>query len=156
MKLRLQLVYLEACIKETMRLRPAVVNLLRKNELPDGGLDILGFPIPSGAHMAPFVFGVHRDPTYWERPEEFLPERFLPVGAAVCTDTTVWTIQLPSKTRTSSCRAHMNDENREAALLTCDCTVGDFVIGLRPMLPRFYKIYVAGHLTAVMRVPAPP
>jgi cytochrome P450 len=77
--LRLQLVYLDACIKETMRLHPAVVNLLRKNELPDSGLDLLGTPIPSGAHMALFIYGVHRDPAYWERVEEFLPERFLPV-----------------------------------------------------------------------------
>jgi cytochrome P450 len=76
-------VYLDACIKETMRLRPALVSLMRKNELPDGRLDLLGFAIPSGAEMAPFIFGVHRDPAYWERPEEFLPERFLPVSA-VC------------------------------------------------------------------------
>jgi cytochrome P450 len=76
-------VYLGACIKETMRLRPAVVTLARENEVPGGGLDLLGVPIPSGADLALFIYGVHRDPAYWERVEEFLPERFLPVSRLV-------------------------------------------------------------------------
>jgi cytochrome P450 len=73
-------VYLGACIKEALRLRPPVAIMIRANELPEGGLDVLGYPIPPGAHMALFMYGVHRDPAYWERVEEFLPERFLPVS----------------------------------------------------------------------------
>jgi cytochrome P450 len=72
-------VYLDACIKETTRLCPAVLSLWRKNELPDGGLTLLGTPIPSGADMTLFFYGVHRDLAHWKCAEEFLPERFLPV-----------------------------------------------------------------------------
>ena len=69
-------------MKESMRLLPPIVMFWRTNELPEGALDLLGKTIPSGAHLAQFVFGLQRDPTYWERAEEFLPERFLPVSAS--------------------------------------------------------------------------
>jgi cytochrome P450 len=75
-----QLAYLDACIKETLRLRPAGVVLIRTNEMPEGGLDVLGLSIPSGAKLAMFTFGLHRDPAYWERVDDFVPERFLPVS----------------------------------------------------------------------------
>jgi cytochrome P450 len=71
-------VYLDACIKEALRLRCPAVALARQTDQP---LDLLGKAIPSGSNVLMFTWGVHRDPAYWERVEEYLPERFLPVGA---------------------------------------------------------------------------
>jgi cytochrome P450 len=71
-------VYLDACLKEALRISGPVVLLARQTEQP---VDLLGKAIPLGSKVVMFTYGVHRDPAYWERVEEFLPERFLPVRA---------------------------------------------------------------------------
>ncbi|PIO73098.1 hypothetical protein TELCIR_04941 [Teladorsagia circumcincta] len=68
-----QLVYLEKCIKESLRLSPSVPLFARKlaqdvvigeTTLPEG-LTVVMLPTATG-----------RDPRYWERPEDFYPEHF--------------------------------------------------------------------------------
>ena len=70
--------YVDACIKEALRLHGPAAILGRHT---NGPADILGYAIPPRTIVAMFIYGTQRDPAYWERPEEFLPERFLPVSA---------------------------------------------------------------------------
>lgn len=36
-----------------------------------------GYTIPQGVQVVPHIHAVHMDPTLWDHPEEFRPERFL-------------------------------------------------------------------------------
>lgn len=36
-----------------------------------------GYTIPAGSHVVPLINGVHMDPTLWDNPEKFNPDRFL-------------------------------------------------------------------------------
>lgn len=42
-----------------------------------------GFTIPAGAQVIPLIQSVHMDPTLWDKPEEFIPERFIGPDGAV-------------------------------------------------------------------------
>ena len=70
-----QLPYLQAVVKETFRLHPAVPLLLpRKAEVDT---DICGFIVPKDAQVLVNVWAIGRDPNLWENPNSFMPERFL-------------------------------------------------------------------------------
>ncbi|CAL5207892.1 unnamed protein product [Lathyrus oleraceus] len=70
-----KLPYLQAIVKETFRLHPAVPLLLpRKAEIE---LEINGYKVPKGAQVLVNVWAIGRDPNLWDNPNEFLPERFL-------------------------------------------------------------------------------
>ncbi len=66
--------YLEAVIKETLRLRPVIALVLRKLVEP---MEIGGRLLPAGASVAPSIHLVHRRPEIYPEPEQFRPERFL-------------------------------------------------------------------------------
>ncbi|KAK7313845.1 hypothetical protein VNO77_39047 [Canavalia gladiata] len=67
--------YLQAVIKETFRLHPPVPLLLpRKAEID---VEIGGYIIPKDAQVLVNAWVIGRDPTKWENPNVFLPERFL-------------------------------------------------------------------------------
>lgn len=66
--------YLDCCIKEALRLYPSVPIIARRVEkdvMIDGQL------LEKGSTATVFVHLLHRNPLYWEKPEEFIPERFL-------------------------------------------------------------------------------
>jgi len=66
--------YLEACIKETLRLLPPVFRTDRTC-VKDWEED--GLFIPKGMSINIPVFVIHHDPSIWPDPETFRPERFL-------------------------------------------------------------------------------
>jgi cytochrome P450 len=72
--------YLDAVVKETMRLCPAAPIVVRKLLSP---MELGGYTIPAGTTVAPCVHLVHRRPDVYPEPLRFLPERFLgrPAGA---------------------------------------------------------------------------
>lgn len=70
-----RLPYLQAIIKETFRLHPPVPLLLPRKAERD--VDICGFTIPKDAQVMVNVWAIGRDPTLWDNPTLFSPERFL-------------------------------------------------------------------------------
>lgn len=70
-----ELKFLEACIKESLRLFPSVpfIGRLATEEMPlsDGQV------IPKGSTIFLFIYSIQRDPKYFLRPDLFLPDRFL-------------------------------------------------------------------------------
>ncbi|KAL6629984.1 hypothetical protein ACP70R_029749 [Stipagrostis hirtigluma subsp. patula] len=66
--------YLRLVVKETLRLHPPAPLLLpRKCGSP---CRVLGFDVPEGTMVIVNAWAISRDPAHWERPDEFLPERF--------------------------------------------------------------------------------
>jgi cytochrome P450 len=66
--------YLDAVIKESMRVRPAVPITARYVVQP---LELDGLTVPAGMFVVPFIFHVHRRPDIYPEPLRFRPERFL-------------------------------------------------------------------------------
>jgi cytochrome P450 family 135 len=66
--------YLDAVVKETMRLCPAAPIVVRKLLEP---MELGGYEIPAGTTVAPCVHLVHRNAEVYPQPLAFRPERFL-------------------------------------------------------------------------------
>ncbi|KAL0450179.1 UNVERIFIED_CONTAM: cytochrome [Sesamum latifolium] len=70
--------YLQNIISETFRLFPALQLLIPHEASADCKLG--GYDIPRGTVVQVNAWAVHRDPTVWDDPTSFNPERFQEVG----------------------------------------------------------------------------
>jgi cytochrome P450 len=75
--------YLDAVIKETLRVRPVIPGVIRKLTRP---VELNGYELPAGTRVAPNIYLTHRRPDVYPEPERFRPERFLEHAA----DTYSW------------------------------------------------------------------
>ncbi|XP_060654830.1 cytochrome P450 4p1-like [Drosophila nasuta] len=71
-----KLKYMECVIKETVRMYPSAPVIARETlnatELPNGLI------LPVGTQIVVQIFDLHHNPKYWDNPEKFDPDRFLP------------------------------------------------------------------------------
>ncbi|KAF2613962.1 hypothetical protein F2Q70_00013300 [Brassica cretica] len=70
-----KLPYLQAVMKETLRLHPTLPLLVphRNSETSV----VAGYTVPKDSKIFINVWAIHRDPKHWDEPNEFKPERFL-------------------------------------------------------------------------------
>ncbi|XP_064459127.1 uncharacterized protein LOC135369473 [Ornithodoros turicata] len=71
------LTYLECVLKETLRLYPPLPTVARDIQQD---IQIGGYTIPKGTTAIVPIYFNHRHPRFFERPNEFIPERFLDTG----------------------------------------------------------------------------
>ncbi|XAR69927.1 Flavonoid 3'-monooxygenase [Bertholletia excelsa] len=70
-----QLPFLNAVVKETLRLHPVATLLPPHYSIED--CTVGDFDIPKGTTLLVNVWSIGRDRRYWDEPKEFRPERFL-------------------------------------------------------------------------------
>jgi cytochrome P450 len=66
--------YMDAVVKETLRLCPPVPIVVRRLLEP---LRLSGYTVPAGATVAPCVYLLHLSEEIYRQPRSFMPERFL-------------------------------------------------------------------------------
>ncbi|CAG9830836.1 unnamed protein product [Diabrotica balteata] len=75
-----ELKYIERCIKESLRLYPSAPTISRV-----AGEEVhtkTGYTIPKSAVVTICIYDTHHSPHYYENPEKFDPDRFLPENIA--------------------------------------------------------------------------
>lgn len=67
--------YIESIMKETMRMHPVAPMLVPRFSRED--IKIAGYDIPKGTRVLVNIWTIGRDPKIWDRPDEFIPDRFM-------------------------------------------------------------------------------
>ncbi|XP_059276088.1 probable (S)-N-methylcoclaurine 3'-hydroxylase isozyme 2 [Lycium ferocissimum] len=71
----LRLSYVQACVNETLRLHPPAPLLLPHRAIKT--CQVMSYTIPKDTQIFVNVWAIARDPSIWEEPEMFRPQRFL-------------------------------------------------------------------------------
>jgi cytochrome P450 len=66
--------YVDAVVKETLRVRPVIVDVARKLTRDT---EVAGWHLPAGTLVLPAIAVLHARPDLYDSPKEFRPERFL-------------------------------------------------------------------------------
>jgi cytochrome P450 len=66
--------YMDAVIKETLRIRPVAAHVARQLQVET---EIAGYRLPRRTVIAPSIYLIHRNPRLYPDPGAFRPERFL-------------------------------------------------------------------------------
>jgi hypothetical protein len=69
--------YLDAVVRETLRVRPVIPAVLRQLKAP---VELGGWQLPAGVTVMPSITLMHYDPELFPEPKRFRPERFLSDG----------------------------------------------------------------------------
>lgn len=72
--------YLDAVIKESMRMYPVAPFIVRRlqedisipSESDDGTMSL-----PAGSSALIWIYSLHRNPKFWDKPDDFMPERWI-------------------------------------------------------------------------------
>ncbi|KAI3807011.1 hypothetical protein L1987_22931 [Smallanthus sonchifolius] len=70
-----KMTYLHAVLKETLRLHTPLPLLIARESTQY--IKLMGYDIPAGTQVIINAWAIGRDPSRWEEPEHFRPERFL-------------------------------------------------------------------------------
>ena len=73
---RTRLPYTFACLSEAMRYR--TIGPLGLPHQASVDTEIGGYLIPAGAQVLGNIYFIHHDPRFWDAPDEYIPERFMP------------------------------------------------------------------------------
>lgn len=73
-----QMHYLKCVVKEALRLHPPLPLLLPRET--STSIELGGYNIPANTRVFINAWAIQRDPSFWDRPEEFIPERFENTG----------------------------------------------------------------------------
>ena len=74
---RTRLPYVFACLAESMRYR--TIGPLGLPHRASEDTELGGYRIPAGTQVLGNIYSIHHDPQNWDSPDEFIPERFLPL-----------------------------------------------------------------------------
>jgi cytochrome P450 len=66
--------YLEATVRETLRVRPVIIDVARKLTAP---ATVAGYELPAGSFVLPAIAALHFREDLYPDPHQFRPERFL-------------------------------------------------------------------------------
>lgn len=73
-----RLPYMLACLNEALRIYPPAPGGLERMTIPPGPVKISGYTIPPGVNVSVHQSAAYLSPLNFYRPEEFLPERWMP------------------------------------------------------------------------------